>query len=50
MDAEPDSHMHAFVMCQTDVECLYGFKDTQGRPYRPLGVVLMRLGIAEIDQ
>src|SRR5262245_21276090 len=50
MDAQTESKLDAFVLLQTSIEVPHGSKNSQPSPYCSLGVILMGLGIAKIDE
>jgi hypothetical protein len=45
-----DSELDTFCLLQTSIEVSHGIEDTQARAYCSLGIILMRLGIAEVHQ
>src|SRR5262245_13707008 len=50
MDAHAESKLNAFIWLQTDIEGFHGSKNSQASTYRPLGIIFMGVGIAEIDE
>ena len=50
VQAQADCHTHAVLRLQASVERCHGVHHGQPSPYRPLGGVFVRLGIAKVDQ
>ena len=50
MDAKPDGNAHACILHQTRTERPHGVEDAKPCADRPLRIVLVGLGIAEVDQ
>ena len=50
MHAHPHRQPHAAFLLQADVQRSHGLQDAQASPSSPLGVVLVRLGIAKVHQ
>ena len=50
MDTKTHGQAHLVVLLQVCIVCLHGLNDAQPGTNSTLGVVLVRLRIAEIDQ
>ena len=50
MDTYTDGELETFGLLQTDIQLSHGSKNTQTSPYGSLGIILMGLGIAKVDQ
>src|SRR5262249_20778810 len=50
VDAYADGQVHALLPCQTGVQRLHAREDIQAGTHRPLGVIFVRLRIAEVDE
>src|SRR5262245_30189776 len=50
MNTQTKSELDAFLLLQTSIEVSHGIEDSQARVYCSVGVILMCLGVAEIDE
>jgi hypothetical protein len=50
MDPQAHRQVHTPLLRQANIELAQGLDDPQSSPHRPLGVILMREGIAEVDE
>jgi hypothetical protein len=50
MDAQTHGQGDLPLLLQAGIELAHGFHDPEPSLYRPLGVVFMRQGIAEVDE
>ena len=49
---DPQAHGEGYppLLCQAGIELCHRLQDAQPRPHRPLGVILVRQGIAKVAQ
>ena len=50
MDPQAHGHVHAMVLGQAGIQWPQGLHDAQPGPDRALRVILVRLGIAKVDE
>jgi hypothetical protein len=50
MDPQAHGQMHLSLRPQGGMELSHGLHDPQPGPHRPLGVIFVRQGVAEVDQ
>jgi hypothetical protein len=50
MDPQTDGELHAAFLGQAGIEWPHGLHHPQAGPHRPLGVIFMRQGVAEVDE
>jgi hypothetical protein len=50
MDAQAHGQLHPPLLLQAGIEWSHRLHHSQPRPYRPLRIIFVRLGVAEVDQ
>jgi len=50
MDAHVHSQVHPALLRQTAIALTHRFRHPESGPHRPLGIILMGIGVAEIDE
>jgi hypothetical protein len=50
VDPQTDGQLHAALLGETGIELSHGLDHPLASPHGPLGVIFVRLGIAEVDQ
>ena len=50
MDAQAHRQAHPPLLLQTHIELSQGLHHPEAGPHRPLSIIFMRLGVAEVDE
>src|SRR5712692_10346403 len=50
MDSQAHGQVHSTLLRQADIALAHGLDHAQSGPHGPLGVILMRQGVAEVDE